>query len=186
MCVVFSQGPTNARLKKQVWPLATSLYQSRCSRRSGARLKAQHRTADELAADAIRQYLKEQSWAQFVARNERRAKDMGITEGDVDRLIAEHRGEKRDEFGRKVEVEEQLQRAIFPRIWSAAYSSAASMSSVVSQGKSLRISDHGAPAASRPRTSATVVRVPRMMGRPEGIAGLMAIRLLASGVTSKF
>ena len=55
--------------------------------------EAQHRTADELAADAIRQYLKEQSWAQFVARNERRAKEMGITEGDVDRLIAEYRCE---------------------------------------------------------------------------------------------
>ena len=55
--------------------------------------EAQHRTADELAADAIRQYLKEQSWVQFVERNERRARDMGITEGDVDRLIAEYRSE---------------------------------------------------------------------------------------------
>ena len=55
--------------------------------------KAQHRTSDELAADAIRQYLKEQSWMQFVERNERRASEMGITEGDVDRLIAEYRSE---------------------------------------------------------------------------------------------
>ena len=55
--------------------------------------EAQHRTADELAADAIRQYLKEQSWVSFVERNERRAKEMGITEGDVDRLIAEYRSE---------------------------------------------------------------------------------------------
>ena len=55
--------------------------------------EAQHRTADELAADAICQYLKEQSWVQFVERNERRARDMGITEGDVDRLIAEYRSE---------------------------------------------------------------------------------------------
>jgi len=30
---------------------------------------------------------------QFVERNERRARDMGITEGDVDRLIAEYRSE---------------------------------------------------------------------------------------------
>jgi len=55
--------------------------------------EAQHRTADELAADAIRQYLKEQSWVQFVERNEGRAKEMGITEGDVDRLITEYRAE---------------------------------------------------------------------------------------------
>ena len=57
--------------------------------------EAQHRTADELAAAAICQYLKEQSWVQFVERNERRARDMGITEGDVDRLIAEYRSENR-------------------------------------------------------------------------------------------
>ncbi len=55
--------------------------------------EAQHRTADDLAADAIRRYLNEQSWTQFVERNERRAKDMGITEDDVDRLIAEYRAE---------------------------------------------------------------------------------------------
>ena len=55
--------------------------------------EAQHRTSDELAADAIRQYLKEQSWMEFVERNERRAREMGITEGDVDRLIAEYRSE---------------------------------------------------------------------------------------------
>jgi len=55
--------------------------------------EAQHRTADELAADAIRQYLKEQSWVEFVERNESRAKEMGITEGDVDRLITEYRAE---------------------------------------------------------------------------------------------
>ena len=57
--------------------------------------EAQHRTPDELAANAIRQYLKERNWVQFVERNERRARDMGITEGDVDRLIAEYRSENR-------------------------------------------------------------------------------------------
>ena len=59
--------------------------------------EAQHRTADELAADAIRQYLEQQSWMQFVERNERRAKAMGITEDDVDRLIKEYRTENRQE-----------------------------------------------------------------------------------------
>jgi hypothetical protein len=32
---------------------------------------------------------------QFVERNERRAKEMGITEDDVERLIAEYRAENR-------------------------------------------------------------------------------------------
>jgi metal-responsive CopG/Arc/MetJ family transcriptional regulator len=55
--------------------------------------QAEHRTANEVAADAVRVYLEKQSWAQFVERNECRAKEMGITENDVDRLIAEYRAE---------------------------------------------------------------------------------------------
>ena len=55
--------------------------------------QAEHRTADEVVADAVRVYLEKQSWAQFVERNERRAKEMGIAENDVDRLIAEYRAE---------------------------------------------------------------------------------------------
>ena len=55
--------------------------------------QAEHRTADEVVADAVRVYLEKQSWAQFVERNERRAKEMGITENDVDRLISEYRAE---------------------------------------------------------------------------------------------
>ena len=51
------------------------------------------RTADEVAADAVRVYMEKQSWVQFVERNECRAKEMGITENDVDRLIAEYRAE---------------------------------------------------------------------------------------------
>ncbi len=57
--------------------------------------EAQHRTADELAADAIRQYLEKQSWLQFVQQNERRAKELGITEEDVPRLVAEVRQENK-------------------------------------------------------------------------------------------
>ena len=55
--------------------------------------QAEHRTADEVVADAVRVYLEKQSWTQFVERNERRAKGMGITENDVDRLITEYRAE---------------------------------------------------------------------------------------------
>ena len=57
--------------------------------------EAQHRTADELAADAIRQYLEKQSWLQFVQQNERRAKELGITEEDIPRLVAEVRQENK-------------------------------------------------------------------------------------------
>jgi metal-responsive CopG/Arc/MetJ family transcriptional regulator len=55
--------------------------------------QAEHRSADEVVADAVRAYLEKQSWAQFVERNARRAKEMGITEDDVDRLITEYRTE---------------------------------------------------------------------------------------------
>jgi metal-responsive CopG/Arc/MetJ family transcriptional regulator len=57
---------------------------------------AQHRTADDLAADAVRQYLEKQSWVQFVEQNERRAKELGITEDDIPRLIAEVRRENKE------------------------------------------------------------------------------------------
>jgi metal-responsive CopG/Arc/MetJ family transcriptional regulator len=57
--------------------------------------EAEHRTANELAEEAVRQYLEKQSWVKFVQRNERRAREMDINEGDVDRLIAEYRSKKR-------------------------------------------------------------------------------------------
>jgi metal-responsive CopG/Arc/MetJ family transcriptional regulator len=57
--------------------------------------EAGHRTADELAADAIRQYLEKQTWLQFVQQNERRTKELGITEEDIPRLVAEVRQENK-------------------------------------------------------------------------------------------
>jgi hypothetical protein len=50
------------------------------------------------------------------------------------------------------------------------------MSSDLSQGKSARISVSEAPAASNARMSATVVRVPRMIGYPDRTSGLTVIR----------
>jgi hypothetical protein len=50
---------------------------------------------DEVVAEAVRVYLEKQSWRQFVERNERRAKEMGIAEDDVERLIGEYRAENR-------------------------------------------------------------------------------------------
>lgn len=104
---------------------------------------------------------------------------------EAEGLNVSRSGEKisqcRNQFWRQIEVDEQLQRAIFPRISSAAYSSAASTSSTVSQGKSLKISVCGAPDANNPRISATVVRVPRMIGWPDRTAGSIVIRLFPSG-----
>jgi metal-responsive CopG/Arc/MetJ family transcriptional regulator len=55
--------------------------------------RAQNRRPAEVVADAVRKYLEDLSWAQFVERNERRAHANGIGEEDVDRLIAEVRRE---------------------------------------------------------------------------------------------
>ena len=55
--------------------------------------QAQHRTADEVASDAVREYLKEQTWRQFVDRNELRSRVKGYREDEVDGLIAEVRRE---------------------------------------------------------------------------------------------
>jgi metal-responsive CopG/Arc/MetJ family transcriptional regulator len=53
----------------------------------------QNREPRELVSEAVRKYLEEQSWLRFVKNNERHAREMGIGEEDVDRLIAEVRRE---------------------------------------------------------------------------------------------
>jgi predicted transcriptional regulator len=55
--------------------------------------RLQNRQPEELVAEAVRKYLEEQSWVQFVERNEARARANGIGEEDVDRLIGEVRRE---------------------------------------------------------------------------------------------
>jgi metal-responsive CopG/Arc/MetJ family transcriptional regulator len=57
--------------------------------------RAQNREPSELVSDAVRKYLDDQTWVQFVERNERRARKAGIGEEDVDRLISEVRRENR-------------------------------------------------------------------------------------------
>jgi hypothetical protein len=39
--------------------------------------------------DAVKQYLERRSWVEFVDRNERRARAMGLKEEDVPRLVEE-------------------------------------------------------------------------------------------------
>jgi metal-responsive CopG/Arc/MetJ family transcriptional regulator len=55
--------------------------------------RAQNRDPSELVADAVRKYLDDQSWVQFVERNEARARKAGIGEEDVDKLFSEVRRE---------------------------------------------------------------------------------------------
>jgi CopG family transcriptional regulator/antitoxin EndoAI len=59
------------------------------------RAKLENRTMSELVREALRQY----EWSQFLretqAYGQKRAEELGITEGDVDRLIKEDRRERR-------------------------------------------------------------------------------------------
>lgn len=55
--------------------------------------RAQNRQPADVVADAVRKYLEELNWVQFVERNEKRARTNGIGEEDVERLIAEVRRE---------------------------------------------------------------------------------------------
>jgi hypothetical protein len=57
--------------------------------------RVQNRQPGEVVTEAISKYLKAQRFASFVERNERRAKELGITEEDTPRLIAETRLENK-------------------------------------------------------------------------------------------
>ncbi|MGD0773712.1 MAG: hypothetical protein ABSC05_12900 [Candidatus Solibacter sp.] len=57
--------------------------------------RAEGKTTDELIEAVTRRYLSRERLDRFVRRNEQRARELGITEGDVPRLIHEHRREKR-------------------------------------------------------------------------------------------
>jgi metal-responsive CopG/Arc/MetJ family transcriptional regulator len=57
--------------------------------------QAEHRSVDEVLTDAVKRYLDERSWTSMLEEGQRHAKALGLKESDVDRLIAEHRAEKR-------------------------------------------------------------------------------------------
>ena len=57
--------------------------------------RAQNREPSELVADAVRKYLDDLSWVQYVERNGAKASKAGIGEEDVERLISEVRRENR-------------------------------------------------------------------------------------------
>ena len=56
----------------------------------------QNRRPSEALQDAVQKYLADQRWQNLVAYGERRAKELGITEDDVPRLIEEVRRENRE------------------------------------------------------------------------------------------
>lgn len=55
----------------------------------------QNRQPAEVLEDAVRQYLQERKWASLVAKGEGRARERGLTEADIPRLIDEVRSENR-------------------------------------------------------------------------------------------
>ena len=57
--------------------------------------QAEHRSVDEVLADAVKRYVEERSWMKLLDYGAERAKALGVKESDVDRLIAESRAEQR-------------------------------------------------------------------------------------------
>src|SRR5215472_11143761 len=57
--------------------------------------RAEHRSVDDILADAVTRYLEDRSWTNLMSYGAEQAKALGIAESDVDRLIAESRAETR-------------------------------------------------------------------------------------------
>ena len=57
---------------------------------------AEHRSVDDVLADAVQHYLEDRSWNKLLEYGAERAKALDLNEPDVDRLIAESRAERRD------------------------------------------------------------------------------------------
>jgi hypothetical protein len=60
-----------------------------------AAAEEEHREPGDLVRDALERYLREKRWRKLFAYGEQRAKELGLTEADIPRLIAEVREEKR-------------------------------------------------------------------------------------------
>lgn len=58
--------------------------------------RKESRTVSELVREALRRYLREQTWDEINAYGRARAKDLGLTEQDVVPLIHEFRSEERE------------------------------------------------------------------------------------------
>jgi hypothetical protein len=55
----------------------------------------EHRPPAELVCEAIERYLKDRRWRRLVSYGQARARELGLTEADLPRLIAEARQEHR-------------------------------------------------------------------------------------------
>ena len=54
----------------------------------------ERRPAGDVLRDAVERYLRERRWQKIFAYGEQRARELGLTEEDVPRLIAEYREER--------------------------------------------------------------------------------------------
>lgn len=57
--------------------------------------RAQNRQLAEVVEEAVRLYLEDRSWTKLLGYGQRKAKELGMTEADIDRAIAESRAEHR-------------------------------------------------------------------------------------------
>lgn len=57
-------------------------------------MQAEGRTRSELLREALRRYLEEREWKRLLKYGQRRARELGITPDDVERLVDEYRAEK--------------------------------------------------------------------------------------------
>jgi metal-responsive CopG/Arc/MetJ family transcriptional regulator len=58
--------------------------------------EAEHRSVDDIVADAVQRYLEDRSWTRLLEYGSEKAKSLRIEESDVDGLIAESRTGQRN------------------------------------------------------------------------------------------
>ena len=56
--------------------------------------RAQERSVDEVLSEAVGRYIKDQQWSALKRYGRAKSREMGLTEADVPRLIAESRAER--------------------------------------------------------------------------------------------
>jgi predicted transcriptional regulator len=62
-----------------------------------AAAEEEKRPAEEVLREAIERYLENRRWQRILAYGQQRARELGLTEADVPRLIAESRRERAQE-----------------------------------------------------------------------------------------
>jgi len=55
--------------------------------------RAQERTVNEVVSEAVDRYIKDKQWSALKQYGRAKAREMGLTEDDVPRLVAESRAE---------------------------------------------------------------------------------------------